>query len=297
MNLVDLGPGYPLVTIVNVSSTFNLGVYLNTTKIAMTMKDMPVKLNKRKISSMIMNTSSAYTQNTTALIYDNGTVILTGACYEEMSRYCAWVLVGMMNQFGIPAGMINFAINNITGHLELGFPVNLSAAAKSVDCHAVYNPADYTAMRLKDIPDLGHASCLVYPNGRCVVTGVKTREAITKTVRWLVSRMKRHEQVNGTFETSELKYKHKNLLKTEKGKQFLIDYVVDKQWELAETNTSDISEESMVIKSSGARVKGFNHGTGVPYVSVLPADDGLELASRFDKSISSYKPITSCSNE
>lgn len=279
MNVVDTGAGYPMVTLVNVSSTFNLNLNLNTNKIALTLKDLPVKLNKRKISGMILVTESALTQRTASLFYENGTAILTGACYEEMSRMCAWSVVSMLNRFGIPADMRDFSINNITGHFELDFKVDLLAAHENMDCKSEYNK-DYTAMRIRKVKGMGNMSCLVYPNGKCVVTGVKTREMVVEAVRWLYPRL--------------LKYK----LSPDAGT------LAPRAPSAAEGGWFDRfgawpvvsgSEPAFVYEQSPEDALSADPGPGEacqgkPYMHTIPQGEGLKLFEKFGKRGAPYAP-------
>lgn len=275
MNVVDPGEGLPMVTLVNVSSTFNLNLNLNTNKIAMTLKDLPVKLNKRKISGMILVTESKLTQRTASLFYENGTAILTGACYEEMSRMCAWSVVCMLNRFGIPADMRDFSINNITGHFKLDFKVNLTAAHEHMDCKSEYNK-DYTAMRIRKVKGMGNMSCLVYPNGKCVVTGVKTREMIGVAVKWLYPRMKAYQHELNELDIPRFTRPFDTLQDFSDGRgAFTKD---DDFWPPGD----------MAIEDDGF----CTNEEGTPYMHKLPPKMGIKLFTKFEKNCQRYQPVT-----
>lgn len=287
MNFLECGDGLPIVTIVNVSSTFSLQLKLNICKIAMTMKDIPALVNKKEISTMRIQTESAVTHRTANLVYENGRVIVTGACFEEMSRLCARSFVAMLHQKKIPASMKGFCINNITGVIDLGFFVNLAQAGEymeNLNCMVIYNVMQYPALRLREVKGIkgsGRMSSLVYPNGKCIVTGVKTRGALADAVRWLVPHMENFRQ---TAEGAEAMYRQG--LASDAHLERLIDEIVA-CGEVPEYMFDRKYENELIKFAEGKKVAVQRSGPvrkerGASYVYVMPTDQVLELSTKYD---------------
>jgi TATA-box binding protein (TBP) (component of TFIID and TFIIIB) len=294
MNIIECGEGMPMITVTNVSTDFNMGVYLNTEKITLTEKGLAAQLNKKSISSMKIKTESRICQQTSVLCFETGKTILTGACFEEMSRLCAWSVVALMNEFGIRARLMNFSVSNISGHFSLGFPINMVKAARSMDCAVDYSKK-YSGMILSEIPGMGKLSIITYPNGRGIITGVKTRELAAEGMSWYYPRIKQFESYKSDPSALEVSIKKRKVLASAPMVENVMGIVREKEKTLIKN--VEISENRKAGDDGHARGAKRNKSSreassseASPYVYVLPVGVDMELSSKFDSLAYSYVP-------
>jgi TATA-box binding protein (TBP) (component of TFIID and TFIIIB) len=78
-NIIET-PGYPPAKIVNVVTTFQLGIRLNPTKIAFEMRDkIGLKFNPSRFAAATLNLETKDNNFTVALIFSSGKGVHTGA--------------------------------------------------------------------------------------------------------------------------------------------------------------------------------------------------------------------------
>ena len=178
MNVVEtVGVPNPC-KIVNVVSTYHLGLRLNLRKLALCRRDAPVKFNPLRFAAATVNLEDESFEKTTALCFGSGNMVHTGAITEEKARLQAHTLVRFMNVYlGIPAKVHNFTITNMVCDFKLGFEVDLDGIKEQLGPRAKYNSLKFPACRIKSAQDDKQVA-LVYFSGGTVLTGLKDRDGI-----------------------------------------------------------------------------------------------------------------------
>jgi transcription initiation factor TFIID TATA-box-binding protein len=197
---------YPTCQMVNVVSTYSLGVRLNLQAIALMYKHvMPIVFNPDRFAAAALSVKTKNLPPTKVLLFSSGNVVHTGAKTEEHSRTSGWALAYFFNKFlGIPATLIDFRIRNIVGHFSLGYAVDLDGLSTKLGARATFEPERIQSCRIRSKDDVKLVA-LVYFTGSAVVTGAKTRDDMIKNYKETVDTCKDHV---GRGDMSKLEYRY-----------------------------------------------------------------------------------------
>jgi transcription initiation factor TFIID TATA-box-binding protein len=186
MNIIPCKEGVPMITTVNISSTFNTNLCVNAPMIAM-WNLLPVFFNPDKISTMVLTISSEFTSRCTALMFYNGINVLTGPYFAAAARASAHALTSLMLSKGFPVKMRHCVMNNLVGHFKLGFWVDLIKTKNGISCQNVYDPGQFPALRMKPKWDrCPKLTLLIYMTGKGVITGTRRKNDMRDVLEWLM---------------------------------------------------------------------------------------------------------------
>ncbi len=159
----------------NVVSTFSLGITgLNLKKIAM--KYAFLEFNPQTFAAAIMRIRYP---RTTALAFQSGNMVCTGARDLYLSRLAARKYCRIFQSVGIPVCFKNFKIQNIVASATVGFTIKLQEIADVYGPYVQYEPDLFPGLILRSInPKLVF---LIFRSGKIVITGGKRVEDIENT--------------------------------------------------------------------------------------------------------------------
>ena len=109
----------PQITITNIVSTVNLGFKLNLDFIDLFLKNVNYKKGSKKLTMKIKEPKA------TAIIYDTGKLICTGATSEEDSRKAAKIFAKIIKAHGHNVQFNDYKIENISATIDLKFEICL----------------------------------------------------------------------------------------------------------------------------------------------------------------------------
>lgn len=159
----------------NVVSTFSLGITgLNLKKVAM--KYAFLEFNPQTFAAAIMRIRYP---RTTALAFQSGNMVCTGARDLYLSRLAARKYCRIFQSVGIPVCFKNFKIQNIVASATVGFTIKLQEIAEAYGPYVQYEPDLFPGLILRSInPKLVF---LIFRSGKIVITGGKRVEDIQST--------------------------------------------------------------------------------------------------------------------
>lgn len=180
-------PGAPPCRLVNLVCTYNTGLKLNPTKIALVFKHIiPLKYNIKGFAAMILEVKMYKVPSTTILLYPSGNVVHTGAKSIAHARLSAWTLaLFFMKHLHIPLTIRNFKINNIVSNLDLPFPIELEPLNNSLGVLSSYQPEKIQCVFIRR-KSQEHLVILVYASGSIVSTGCRSIEDVINQIKYIM---------------------------------------------------------------------------------------------------------------
>jgi len=159
----------------NVVSTFSLGITgLNLKQIAM--KYAFLEFNPQTFAAAIMRIRYP---RTTALAFQSGNMVCTGARDLYLSRLAARKYCRIFQAVGIPVSFKNFKIQNIVASATVGFTIKLQEIADAYGPYVQYEADLFPGLILRSInPKLVF---LIFRSGKIVITGGKKIQDIQNT--------------------------------------------------------------------------------------------------------------------
>jgi len=178
----------------NIVATFTLrgvagkGVELDLRQIAMHSKN--AEYNPRRFAACIMRIREP---KTTALIFQSGKVVCTGAKTEEMSHSAGRLYAKAIKKLGYSVKFTDFKIQNCVASCDIKFGISLlalSSGEHSKFCS--YDPELFPGLiyRLQK-PKL---VMLIFGSGKIVFTGAKTRECLQHAFDLIEPVLKAHRR-------------------------------------------------------------------------------------------------------
>jgi len=116
--------------------------------------------------------------NVSVSVFESGQLVISGARSLLQALNVAYLLVQKLNQdfHRTDLRVYNFAIQNIVGSSDLGFPLNLHAMDAYNKNDLTYQPEDFEGLHLRTTnPKIGF---MVFGSGKVVATGIKKFEHI-----------------------------------------------------------------------------------------------------------------------
>lgn len=159
----------------NVVSTFSLGVNgLNLKSIAL--RYAFLEFNPQTFAAAILRIRYP---RTTALAFQSGNMVCTGARSLHLSRLAARKYCRIFQAIGIPVCFKNFKIQNIVASATVGFTIKLQEIADAYGPYVQYEADLFPGLILRSInPKLVF---LIFRSGKIVMSGGKRVEDIEST--------------------------------------------------------------------------------------------------------------------
>jgi transcription initiation factor TFIID TATA-box-binding protein len=158
----------PTCNLQNIVATFSLGTIVDLPKIALVARN--AEYNPKRFAALIMRIREP---KTTALIFANGKVVVTGAKCKANSRVACRKFARVVQKIGYNAKFMDFKIRNVVASVDMHFPVNV--AAMSLDGehgkYASYEPEIFPGLVYR-MP-MPPVAVLVFTTGKIVITGAK----------------------------------------------------------------------------------------------------------------------------
>ena len=155
----------------NIVFTINLNCKLDLKTIAMQAPN--TEYNPKRFVAVIMRIKKP---RTTALLFNSGKMVFTGAKDEDESRIAARKFARIIQKLGFPVKFTNFKIQNIVGSCNLHFKISLKKIFNENRLSTHYESELFPGLvfKLKN-PKL---VVLVFSSGKLVITGAKQRTDI-----------------------------------------------------------------------------------------------------------------------
>ncbi|KAK4184853.1 TATA-box-binding protein [Podospora australis] len=167
-------PHWPLPKIQNVVATVSLECRLDLKVIAQQARN--VEFNRNRFHALVMRIRDP---KTTTLIFASGKLVITGAKSESLARLAARKHARAIQKCGFDPKFKNFKVQNFVGSVSLGFHVRLEGLARACWRSSRYEPEVFPGLvfRRANWPGV----CLVFMNGKIVITGAKSEDEVHDT--------------------------------------------------------------------------------------------------------------------
>jgi transcription initiation factor TFIID TATA-box-binding protein len=161
----------PIPTLQNIVSTVNMAKKLNLRQIAQSARN--AEYNPKRFAAVIMRIRDP---RTTALIFESGKMVCTGAKTEDDSKKAAKRYAKAIKKIGYPdLKFQDFKIQNIVGSCDVQFPIlleRLTESAHSIYCH--YEPEIFPGLIYRMTQP--KIVLLIFVSGKIVLTGARKKE-------------------------------------------------------------------------------------------------------------------------
>ncbi|CAN7937941.1 unnamed protein product [Ixodes hexagonus] len=155
----------------NIVATVDLCCRLDLRRIALMARN--AEYNPRRFAAVIMRIREP---RTTALLFQSGKVVCTGAKREDHSRVAARKFARITQKLGFNAQFSDFKIQNIVASADVGFLIKLEALALNHPQFSCYEPELFPGLVYRMVrPSI---LLLVFVSGKVVLTGAKVRQQL-----------------------------------------------------------------------------------------------------------------------
>jgi transcription initiation factor TFIID TATA-box-binding protein len=169
---VNKHPSGIVPRIQNVVSTVNLGVKLNLRFLANNARN--AEYNPKKFQACIMRLRSP---KTTALVFESGKVVVTGAEDEAASRLAARKYARIVQKLKYPDVQFEgFTMQNMIGTADARFPIRLEALAYEHEEYTSYEPELFPGLVYRMVQP--KVVLMIFVSGKVVMTGSKFRDEV-----------------------------------------------------------------------------------------------------------------------
>lgn len=183
----------------NVVSTFSLGTKgLNLRLIAM--RYAFLEFNPQTFAAAIIRIREP---RTTALAFQSGNMVCTGAKSLLESRLAARKYCSLFQQVGIPVSFNHFKIQNIVASADVGFTIKLQELSETYGPYVQYEPDLFPGLILRSIqPKLVF---LIFRSGKINITGGKKVEDVERTYHTLYTNIiVNYKDIDGSTSSSSV---------------------------------------------------------------------------------------------
>ena len=192
----------PQIAVTNVVSTVNLGLKLNLDFIDLFLKNVIYKKGSKKLTMKIKEPKA------TAIIYNTGKLICTGATSEEDSRKAAKIFAKIIKAHGYDVQFNDYKVDNISAIIELKFEISLkqlndylyskhNISTEYKKDNVYYNPEIFSGLIYPmENPKL---TAFIFSSGQINFVGAKERKDIDKALEYiypLVVKFKKENKEN-----------------------------------------------------------------------------------------------------
>ncbi|KXX75493.1 TATA-box-binding protein [Madurella mycetomatis] len=162
---------WPLPRLQNVVATVNLDCRLDLKLISQQARN--VEYNRNKFHALVMRIREP---RTTTLVFASGKLVITGAKSEEQARLAGRRHARVIQKCGFHTRFRDFKVQNFVGSASCGFYVRLEGFHMETLCFSQYEAEIFPGLIYKMVnPRL---TCLVFANGKVVLTGAKKEEDV-----------------------------------------------------------------------------------------------------------------------
>ncbi|KAE9551883.1 hypothetical protein FO519_004905 [Halicephalobus sp. NKZ332] len=138
----------PAPIIQNIVSTCTVGTTLDLKKIAMHARN--AEYNPKRFSAVVMRIREP---RTTALIFNSGKMVITGAKSEDDSRLAARKYARIIQKLGFNVRFSEFKIQNLVGSVDVHFAIHLEGLCVSHTQFSSYEPELFPGLIYRMISD------------------------------------------------------------------------------------------------------------------------------------------------
>lgn len=164
-------PEWPVPSIQNVVATVNLDCRLDLKLIAQQARN--VEYSRKKFHALIMRIREP---RTTTLVFASGKLVITGAKSEDQARLAGRRHARAIQKCGFQTRFLDFKVQNFVGSASCGFYVRLEGFQMQTLESSQYEAEIFPGLIYKMVnPRL---TCLVFANGKVVLTGAKKEEHV-----------------------------------------------------------------------------------------------------------------------
>ena len=149
------------------------GTTLDLKKIAMHARN--AEYNPKRFSAVVMRIREP---RTTALIFNSGKMVVTGAKSEDASRLAARKYARIIQKLGFTVRFADFKIQNLVGSADVHFAIHLEGLCVHHNQFSTYEPELFPGLIYRMVKP--RVVLLIFVSGKIVITGAKTREAISE---------------------------------------------------------------------------------------------------------------------
>jgi transcription initiation factor TFIID TATA-box-binding protein len=126
--------------------------------------------------------SHCHTTKTTQSVFKSGELVIVGAKLEESALLSAYLYAtALQRELRLRANVFNFETNNIVGHFELPYRLNVDLFLNDHELEARWEPETFKG--LSYIPQGeqdGAVSFVLFETGKCIITGGKSVEDLQR---------------------------------------------------------------------------------------------------------------------
>ncbi|XP_071317835.1 uncharacterized protein [Trachinotus anak] len=155
----------------NVISSVKLGCRLDLNLVAQ--KAWNVEYNPRTYKALIMRLREP---RTTAVIYESGNIVCTGAKSEDQSWAAARRFARRVQKLGFPISFLNFKVQNLVASGSF-FPVSLEQLMLAHHQHCSYEPELFPGLFYRVMPGV---TLTIFASGKTALTGAKSAADVYK---------------------------------------------------------------------------------------------------------------------
>ena len=179
---------FPQIAVTNIVSTVNLGLKLNLDFIDLFLKNVIYKKGSKKLTMKIKEPKA------TAIIYNTGKLICTGATSEEDSRKATKIFAKIIKAHGYDVQFNDYKIDNISATIELKFEISLkqlndylyskhNISTEYKKDNVYYNPEIFSGLIYPmENPKL---TAFIFSSGKINFVGAKERNNIYKALEYI----------------------------------------------------------------------------------------------------------------
>jgi len=165
-------PTWPVPVIQNVVATVNFNALLNLDLLASQARN--VEYSRKKFHAAIMRIRSP---KSTALLFKSGRVVVTGAKSEADARLAARKHARAVQKCGHHGlTFSDFCVQNFVASVSAGFVVHLEGLRARHHLYTSYEPEIFPGLVFRLVQP--RLVCLIFANGKIVLTGGKSEEAV-----------------------------------------------------------------------------------------------------------------------
>ncbi len=156
----------------NVICSFHLRGEIDLKMVAF--KARNAEYNPRKVNAVVLRFRSP---RSTALVYSNGKVMVTGSRSEDDARFACKKAAKIVSKCGHPTvRFADFKIENIVASTDVRYPIRLEGLAYEHRASCSYEPELFPGVVYRLLEP--KVSLLIFVSGKVVITGGRNREDI-----------------------------------------------------------------------------------------------------------------------
>ncbi|CAD5224618.1 unnamed protein product [Bursaphelenchus okinawaensis] len=177
----------PVPVVENIVSTCFLGTTLNLKEIATQARN--AEYNPKRFAAVVMRIREP---KTTALIFNSGKVVVTGAKSEVASKLAARKYARIIQKLGFNARFMDFKIQNLVAAVDVQFSVYLEGINISHCQFSTYEPEIFPGLIYRMVAP--RVVLLIFVSGKVVITGAQQRTDLTEAFHQIYPILRRFKK-------------------------------------------------------------------------------------------------------